>query len=52
MAQLRFLLANKTFTEVPAKYSDYVHVFLVNLAMGLLKYISMNNYTIDLEKGK
>lgn len=34
------------------KYFDFVNMFLKKLAAELLKYLSINNYTIDLEESK
>ena len=37
---------------VPAEYSDYINIFVVENATKLLKYTKINNYAIKLEKSK
>lgn len=51
-AQISLLLADKAPIKVPPKYSDYVDIFLFNLAIKLPKNTDMNKYTIELVKGK
>ena len=46
------LIFDKTLTEVPAEYSDYSDIFSVENAAELLKNTWMNEYAIELKKGK
>lgn len=50
--EVRALLFNKTFTTIPAKYSNYRNVFLAENITEFLKYIEINNYVIKQKKGK
>lgn len=45
-------LADKNSIKVPIKYSDYVDIFLPNLAIGLPKHTSIENHIIKLDEGK
>ena len=51
-AQVGALLFNEAPTEVPAEYSDYSDVFLVENAAELRKNTGMNEHAIELEEGK
>ena len=51
-AQVRAVLFNKTFTEVPVEYSDYSNIFSVENAVKFLENTRINEHTIKLEKGK
>ncbi len=46
IAQIAYLKANKTLTEVISKYADFVEVFSSKLVIKLFKYTGINNYTI------
>ena len=50
VAQITFVLAKEV--TVPAKYTDFVNIFLKKLGKVLLKRISINEHTIKLEKSK
>ena len=52
IAQIALLKTNEAFTSIFAKYFDYIDVFSPKLAVELLKYTGINNYTIELEKDK
>ena len=47
-AQIAYLKADKTFTKVPSKYTDFTDVCLPKLAVELSKYTRINNHTIEL----
>ena len=49
-AQIRLLKANEAPTNIPAEYSEYVDVFLLELAAKLLEHTDMNDHTIKLEE--
>ena len=51
-AQVGALLFDEAPTEVPAEYSDYSDVFLVENAAELRKNTGMNEHAIELEEGK
>ena len=51
-AQVGALLFDKTFTEVPAEYSDYSNVFSAENAAELLENIGMNEHAIELKEDK
>ena len=51
-AQIRALLFDKAFTEVPAEYSDYSNVFSVENAVELLENNGINEHAIKLEEDK
>ncbi len=50
--QMAALQWDKVPTKIPAKYSDYVDVFSLDLAMELLENTGMNKHTIELIDGK
>ena len=47
-AQIAHLKANKAFTKVPSKYTDFADIFLSKLAIELLEHTEINNYAIEL----
>ncbi len=47
-AQIAHLKTDKAFTKVSSKYADFVDIFLLKLAIELLKYIQINDYAIEL----
>ena len=47
-AQIAHLIANEVLIKVFSKYTDFADVFLPKLVVKLLKYIKINNYTIEL----
>ncbi len=47
-AQIAHLKADKAFSEVPSKYTDFADVFSLKLAVELLEHIGINDYTIEL----
>ena len=51
-AQVGALLFDKAPTKVPAKYSDYSNVFLVENAAELPENTEINEHAIKLEEGK
>ena len=51
-AQIGTLLFDEALTKVPAKYSDYSNVFSVENAVKPPENTEMNEYAIELEKGK
>ena len=51
-AQVGVLIFDETPIEVPAEYSDYSDVFLMENAAELPENTGMNEYTIELKKGK
>ena len=51
-AQVGALLFDKASTEVPAEYSNYNDVFLVENTAELLKNTGMNEHAIKLKEGK
>ena len=51
-AQVGALIFNEAPTEVPAEYSDYSDVFSAENAAELPENTGMNEYAIELEKGK
>ena len=51
-AQIRALLFNKTPTEVPAKYSNYSNIFLVEYIAKFLENTGINEHAIELKEGK
>ena len=51
-AQVGALLFDKAFTEVPAKYSNYSNVFLVENITKLPENTRMNKHVIELEEDK
>lgn len=42
------LIADKASIKVSSKYTDFVEVFLPKLAIELLQYMGINNYSIEL----
>ena len=48
MAQIAYLKANKASTEVPSKYANFANVFLLKLAVELLKHTRINDHAIKL----
>ena len=46
--QISGLIAKKTPTKVPTKYSDFVDIFSPNLASELPEHIEINNHAIEL----
>ncbi len=44
--QITYLKANKAFTKVPSKYTDFANIFSSKLAVELIEYIGINNHTI------
>ena len=52
VVQIRLLKANKISTTIFAKYFDYINIFSSKLIIKFLKYTSINNYTIELDKDK
>ena len=44
--------ANEVSIEVSSKYADFVDIFLPKLATKLSKYMSINNYIIELIDNK
>ena len=46
------MFADKAPVEIPPKYSNYVDVFLFDLAIELLKNIGMNKHAIELIESK
>lgn len=51
-AKISFLQVNKAFTKIFFEYLDYANVFLVNLAIKLPKDNNINDYFMELIKGK
>lgn len=51
-AQVAFLKADEVFTSVFAKFPDFTDVFSKDLVPKLLKYIMIDNYTINLVEGQ
>ena len=51
-AQVGVLFLDKASTEVPAEYSNYSDVLLVENAVKLPENPGMNEHTIKLEEGK
>ena len=51
-AQVGALIFDKALTKVPAKYSNYNYVFLVENAAKLSENIGINEHIIKLEKNK
>ena len=51
-AQVKALLFDKAPTEVPAEYSNYSNVFLVENVAELPENTGMNKYAIELKEGK
>ena len=47
-AQIAHLKADKVPTKVPSKYVNFTNVFLLKLAIKLLKYTGINDYVIEL----
>ena len=47
-AQIAYLKADETLTKVPSKYADFADVFCSKLAVELLKYMRINDHTIEL----
>ncbi len=47
-AQIAHLKADKTSSEVPSKYADFVDVFSLKLATKLPEHMRINNYAIEL----
>ena len=45
-AQIAYLKANEASTKVSIKSTDFADVFLLKLAIELLKHMKINNYTI------
>ena len=46
------MIAEKTPTKVPAKYSDFADVFSPDLTTELSEHTKINTHAIDLEEGK
>ena len=46
--QISGLIVKEVLTKVPAKYSDFVNIFSLNLASELPEYTGINDYTIKL----
>ena len=51
-AHVGALIFDEALSEVPAEYSDYSNVMLVENIVELSKHTRMNDHTIKLEKGK
>ena len=51
-AQIGVLLFNEAFTKVPAEYSNYSNIFSAENVAKLLENIGINEYAIELKKGK
>lgn len=51
-AQVKLLLTDKAFVKVLSKYLDYTDVFSFDLVIGQFENSSMNEYIIELVKGK
>ena len=49
-AQIALLVAKEV--KIPAKYSDFLDVFLKEKALILLKAIKLNHHVIKLQKGQ
>ena len=50
--QIAALQQDQAFTKVSAKYTDYINIFLFNLATELPENTSINKHVINLVKGK
>lgn len=51
-AQIKVLIAKKTFPKVPKKYLVYVGIFLLNLPIELVDHNEINNHSINFVKKK
>ena len=51
-AQVRALLFDKAFFEIPAKYSNNSDIFSAENAIELTKNTGINKHAIELKKGK
>lgn len=49
---MAWFLWHKVSIKVSAKYAEYLHVFLLNIVIKLLKNTSINKYIIKLVEGK
>ena len=47
-AQIVYLKINKIFTKIFNKYANFINIFFLKLAIKFLKYMSINNYIIEL----
>ena len=47
-AQIAHLKANKAFSKVPSKYTDFADVFFLKLAAKLLEHTGINDHAIEL----
>ena len=47
-AQMAHLKADKAFSKVSSKYTNFANIFLLKLAVELPKHIRINNHTIKL----
>ncbi len=47
-AQIAHLKADKAPTKMPSEYADFANVLSPKLAIELLEYTRINNYTIKL----
>lgn len=46
--QVAYLKIDKVFTKISSEYNDFADIFLLKLAIKLLKYTKINNYIIEL----
>ena len=51
-AQIKALLLDKAFSEIPVEYSSYSNVFSVENIIKLPENTKINKYTIKLEENK
>ena len=51
-AQVGALLFGKAFIKIPLEYFKYSNIFSAKNIVELLEYTKINNYDIDLKKGK
>ena len=47
-AQIAYLKMNKAFIKVLSKYANFIDIFSQKLVTEFSKYISINNYAIEL----
>ena len=47
-AQIAHLNTDKAVIKVSSKYTDFIDIFLLKLAIELLKHTKINNHTIEL----
>ena len=50
--QISGLIAKEALTKVPAEYSDFVDIFLLDLASKLPKHTEIHDYAIELVEGQ